>query len=58
MILGNTNKFRTVDEIKPPIIMLAIGPMTSRPGLSEFMAIGNIAKAVTKAVIKMEGNRS
>jgi hypothetical protein len=57
-IAGNNNKFNNVDEAKPPIMMAAMGPMISRPGLSLSKAIGDIAKAVTKAVISIEGKRS
>lgn len=40
------------------MMILAIGPMISEPGLSLLNAIGNMARAVTSAVIRMDGNRS
>jgi len=55
---GSNNKFSIVEEAKPPIIIAAIGPMISRPGLSLLNAIGNIANAVTSAVIRIDGKRS
>ena len=55
---GSSSKFNNVEENKPPIMIAAIGPMISEPGLSLLNAIGNMAKAVTNAVIKIEGNLS
>ena len=55
---GKSSKFRIVEENKPPMIMVAIGPIISEPGLSLLNAIGDMASAVTSAVIKIEGKRS
>ena len=57
-IVGNNSKLSKVDDAKPPTMIAAIGPMISRPGLSLVNAIGSIAKAVTNAVIRIEGNLS
>ena len=58
MMVGRINKFRTVDVTKPPTIIIAIGPSISRPGWPLPAASGNKPKAVTSAVIKMDGKRS
>ena len=55
---GSNNKFSMVEETRPPMMMAAIGPMISRPGLSLSKAIGSMASAVTSAVINMDGKRS
>ncbi len=55
---GSNNKFNNVEEARPPMMIAAIGPMISRPGLSLLNAIGNIASAVTNAVIRIDGKRS
>lgn len=55
---GSSSKLSTVEENRPPTIMVAIGPMISEPGLSLLNAMGNMASAVTRAVIRMDGRRS
>ncbi len=57
-MVGSINKFSAIEEVNPPIITAAIGPIISRPGLSLFMAMGNNAKAVTRAVIRIDVNLS
>ena len=55
--VGNINKLRIVELNKPPTMIEAIGPSISRPGSPLPNISGSNPRAVTIAVIKIDGNR-